>query len=166
VKIGVLSDTHGYVDERFQHYFKECDEIWHAGDIGSLEVINYLKSITSCKFVSGNIDGHQFKFDAPDFQFFTIDGLKVLIRHIVGKPGLYNDSTIKQIRALAPNILVCGHSHIVRVEFFKNFNLLHLNPGAAGIQGFHQKRTLLRFEINKGKPEKMELIELGNRAKI
>jgi putative phosphoesterase len=166
VRIGVISDTHGHFDSVYQKYFDECDEIWHAGDIGKLEVIQKLNLIKPCKAVFGNIDGQQVRNHTSEHLIINIDSCKVLMVHIAGKPGSYNPSTQQLIRAHKPQILVCGHSHIVKVQYYNDLKLLHINPGAAGISGFHTVRTILRFSIIDGKPQKMELIELGKRGEI
>lgn len=166
MRIGLISDTHGYVDLAYQKYFDDCDEIWHAGDIGQLEVLHFLNTIKPCKAVFGNIDGQKVRGNTQEHLILNVTGCKVLMIHIAGKPGFYNSLTQQLIRLHRPQILICGHSHIVKVQFYKDLNLLHINPGAAGISGFHTVRTLMRFSIIDGKPQKMELIELGKRGEI
>lgn len=165
-RIGLLSDTHGDVDQKIFHHFKDVDEIWHAGDIGDIEVIDKLKAFKPLRAVYGNIDGHEIRQETPEFNRFTLEGLEVLITHIAGKPYKYSKPLFQEIQKNgAPNILVCGHSHILLVKMDKMSNMLWLNPGACGYKGFHAIKTLLRFELNKGKPQNMEVIELGPRSK-
>ncbi|HNE50032.1 MAG TPA: metallophosphoesterase family protein [Chitinophagales bacterium] len=165
-KIGILSDTHSYLDEQIFEYFKEVDLIWHAGDIGSVEVTDALKKFKPLYAVYGNIDDYSLRAEFPENHFFEIEGCKILLTHIAGAIGKYHPRVQQLIQAHTPNILVCGHSHIVKVAKDPKYGLLHINPGAAGIHGFHKMRTAIRMEIENGKPQKMELIELGLRGKI
>ena len=165
-RIGIISDTHNYLDEKVFDYFKDVDMIWHAGDIGTQEVTDKLKAFKPLYAVHGNIDGHELRAEFPENQFIDVEGCKIFITHIAGAVGKYNSRVIKIIQEQKPAILVCGHSHIVKVIKDINYNLLHINSGAAGIHGFHKMRTIIRFEIENGKPQKMELIELGLRGKI
>jgi putative phosphoesterase len=165
-RIGIISDTHNYLDEKVFDYFKDVDMIWHAGDIGTQEVTDKLKAFKPLYAVHGNIDGHELRAEFPENQFIDVEGCKIFITHIAGAVGKYNSRVIKIIQEQKPAILVCGHSHIVKVIKDINYNLLHINSGAAGIHGFHKMRTIIRFEIDNGKPQKMELIELGLRGKI
>lgn len=166
VRIGILSDTHGYLDEKIFEYFKDVDMIWHAGDIGISEVTNVLKSFKPLYAVYGNIDDYALRAEFPENQIFEVEDCKILITHIAGAVGKYNPRVRLLIQQHRPNILVCGHSHIVKVMKDTKYNFLHINPGAAGIHGFHKVRTIIRFEIENGKPQKMELIELGLRGKL
>ncbi len=165
-KIGIISDTHGYIDDRILHYFEPCDQIWHAGDVGNMHVIETLEQ-TGKKIVGvyGNIDNQKIRAVFPEEQFFTIAGKKILIRHIAGSPGRYNKRTYHLIKKLQPDIVVCGHSHILKIQFSKELNVLHINPGAAGIKGFHKIRTIVRFTITPQTITNMEVIELGARSK-
>lgn len=163
-KIGILSDTHGYLDQQIYDYFKEVDMIWHAGDIGSTCVTDALKSFKPLYAVYGNIDDQNSRKEFTENQILTVENCKILITHIAGAVGKYNTRVKNLIQEHRPDILVCGHSHIVKIMKDINFNLLHINPGAAGIHGFHKMRTMLRFEINDGKPQNMQLIELGWRG--
>ena len=159
-RIGLLSDTHGYWDDRYLKHFEECDEIWHAGDIGSMELIQKLQNFRPIHAVHGNIDGGDIRCTFPEIDRFTIEGVDVLMKHIGGYPGNYDASIRAKLFIRPPRLFISGHSHILKVKFDKTLNLLHINPGAAGIQGFHLVRTALRFQINAGKIEKMEVFEL------
>jgi uncharacterized protein len=166
MKIGLISDTHSHWDSQIAEYFKDCDEIWHAGDIGSLEVIRQLEALKPVRAVHGNIDGSEIRQQYPENQRFVCEGLDVWITHIGGYPPRYNPKILKMLKANPPRIFICGHSHILRVMPDKNLgNLLYLNPGAAGQEGFHQVRTVLRFEITEQKISRMEVVELGKRGR-
>ena len=160
-KIGLLSDTHGYWDERYLKYFEPCDEIWHAGDIGSMEIIERLEAFRPLRAVYGNIDGHDIRLIYPEINRFMIDGTDVLMKHIGGYPGRYDASVRATLYAHPPKLFISGHSHILKVKFDPKLNLLHINPGAAGKYGFHQARTLVRFCIHKGSFSDLEVIELN-----
>lgn len=160
-RIGLLSDTHGYWDERYLKYFEPCDEIWHAGDIGSMEIIERLEAFRPLRAVYGNIDGHDIRLIYPETNRFTVDGADVLMKHIGGYPGRYDTSVQKILYANPPKLFISGHSHILKVKFDPKLNLLHINPGAAGKYGFHQARTLVRFCIHKGSFSDLEVIELN-----
>lgn len=165
-KIGLLSDTHGDVDEKIFYHFKDVDEIWHAGDIGHIDVIDQLKAFKPLRAVYGNIDGHEIRQETKEFNRFKVEGVEILITHIAGKPYKYSSPLYQEIQKNgAPDILVCGHSHILLVKMDKMNNMLWLNPGACGYKGFHAVKTLLRFDLDQGKPKNMEVIELGPRAK-
>lgn len=165
IKIGLLSDTHSFLDKKVLHHFNDCDEIWHAGDIGNLEVAEQLSSVKPLRAVYGNIDGADLRTRFPHDQRFLCEGLNVWITHIGGYPPKYTPQIKKALVANPPDIFICGHSHILRVMTDPKLNnMLHINPGAAGKSGFHQIRTLLRFQINEGKVSNMQAIELGKRA--
>jgi putative phosphoesterase len=167
MKIGLLSDTHGYLDEQIFKYFKECDEIWHAGDIGDLALIQSLEAFKPVRAVYGNIDDQQIRISYPKDQKFACEGLQVWITHIGGYPPRYNPQILNAFKDYIPDLFICGHSHILKVmPDPKHKNLLHMNPGAAGKHGFHHMRTLLRFEINNKKVSKLEVVELGKRAAL
>lgn len=167
MKIGLLSDTHSYLDEQVFHYFAGCDQVWHAGDIGTLELAKRLEAFRPLKAVYGNIDNTLIRKHYPLDQWFTCQGLKVWIRHIVGRPNNYTPEVRKILETSPPDILVAGHSHILRVARDPNYNrLLYLNPGAAGLYGIHTIRTLLSFEIINKKVCNMEVVELGERIPI
>lgn len=162
-RIGLISDTHGYWDEKYLTYFEPCDEIWHAGDIGSLEVAERLAAFRPLRAVYGNIDGQEIRFLYPQTQRFIVDGTEVLMKHIGGYPGRYDPSIASSILTRPPQLFVSGHSHILKVMYDKTLGLLHINPGAAGKQGFHQVRTLVRLVIDQGAFRDMEVIELADR---
>lgn len=162
-RIGLLSDTHGYWDERYLKYFDSCNEIWHAGDIGSLEIAERLAAFRPLRAVYGNIDGQDIRVRYPETAQFTVDGASVLMKHIEGYPGKYDPSIRKQIFANPPKLFISGHSHILKVKFDKTLGLLHINPGAAGIYGFHKARTLVRFTVDNGNFSDMEVIELNDK---
>lgn len=147
-----------------KHHAAEADEIWHAGDIGNPVVLDELEKIKPLNAVYGNIDGQEIRKRTKEFLRFNCEGADVLITHIANRPENYT-APVKQImQTNPPQIIVCGHSHILLVKFSEKWNCLHINPGAAGINGFHQKRTMIRMKIDNGKPTGMEVIELGNRT--
>lgn len=160
-RIGLLSDTHGYWDERYLKYFEPCDQIWHAGDIGSMEIVERLEAFRPLKAVYGNIDGQDMRRLFPETAHFTVDGADVLMKHIGGYPGKYDASIRSTLFANPPQLFISGHSHILKVKYDKSLNLLHINPGAAGIYGFHTVRTLVRFSIDNGRFSDLEVIELN-----
>lgn len=162
-KILLLSDTHSHIDERILHYATEADEIWHAGDIGDIKVAEKLKEIKPFIAVYGNIDNAEIKKEYPRDQRFLCEGVDVLITHIGGYPGKYSPAIKEEILANPPKLFICGHSHILKVMNDKKLNLLHMNPGAAGISGFHQMRTMLRFRIDGKNISDLEVIELGKK---
>ncbi|GAA4449851.1 metallophosphoesterase family protein [Nibrella saemangeumensis] len=162
-RIGLLSDTHSYLDPQVFDYFKDCDEIWHAGDIGAPQVLEQLKAFKPVRAVSGNIDAKN-EWDWPENLRFTLEGFAIWITHIGGSPPNYNPVTRPLLRANPPDIFVCGHSHILKVaRDAKMNNLLYINPGAAGKTGFHQMRTCIRFNLDAGRITGMEVIELGKK---
>ncbi|WP_373515075.1 metallophosphoesterase [Persicitalea sp.] len=166
-RIGLISDTHGYLDEDVLTHFKECDEIWHAGDVGDAGIIEKLSDFKPLRAVSGNIDGQSVRSLVPEDQRFEMEGMKIWITHIGGYPPRYNKMVKPVLRRDIPDVFVCGHSHILRVMRDPALsNLLYLNPGAAGREGFHRMRTLLRFTLDVGKVRNMEVIELGLRGSI
>lgn len=156
-----MSDTHGYLDNKILKYVNQADEVWHAGDIGDLSVTDKLKEIKPLKAVYGNIDGQKARAEFPLHNRFLCEGLDVWITHIGGYPGKYNPALRKELEQNPPGLFICGHSHILKVIFDKKNNFLHMNPGAAGIYGFHQVRTMLRFTVDEGKITNLEIIELG-----
>lgn len=163
-KIGLLSDTHGYLDPKIFEYFKDVDQIWHAGDVGDMSVINQLEAFKPTFGVFGNIDDHTIRNAWPEHNCFKCENMKIMITHIAGKPYKYRKDSHSEILKHKPNILVCGHSHILLVQYDKTINALWLNPGAAGFKGFHKVKTLLRFEIDKDQVKNMEVIEIGKRV--
>lgn len=159
-KICLLSDTHGYIDERILGYCASADEIWHAGDIGHSDVTEALSAIAPLRAVYGNIDGTELRGQFPEHQRFNCEGKDVWITHIGGYPTRYDRRVSAQIKADPPDLFICGHSHILKVMRDQKLGLLHMNPGAIGKHGFHQKRTMLRFAINKAKVKDLEVIEM------
>lgn len=160
-RIGLLSDTHGYWDERYEKYFSDCDEIWHAGDFGSYEVAERLSALKPLRGVFGNIDGHDLRMRFSERYRFRCEEVEVLMKHIGGYPGHYDPSVRGSIMARPPQLFISGHSHILKVMFDKTLGCLHINPGAAGISGFHKVRTLVRFCIDGREIKDLEVIELG-----
>ncbi|MCD7973936.1 MAG: metallophosphatase family protein [Candidatus Azobacteroides sp.] len=161
LKVGLLSDTHAYWDSRYALHFADCDEIWHAGDIGSLEIIEKLTAIKPVRAVYGNIDGQEIRKLFPKHLRFSIEGTTVWMTHIGGYPGKYDKEVIPEIFAHPPKLFITGHSHILKVKYDKKLDLLHINPGAAGKYGFHKTRTLVRFCIDEGNFKDLEVIELA-----
>lgn len=145
-------------------YVRQADEVWHAGDIGSLDVTDTIKKEKPLKGVYGNIDNDKARMEFPLNNRFFCEGVDVWITHIGGYPGKYNQAVREEIALNPPKLFICGHSHILKVQFDQKLNLLHMNPGAAGVSGFHQVRTMLRFEIDGEKIQNLEIIELGKRA--
>jgi len=164
-KIGLLSDTHGHVDERWEDLFAEVDEIWHAGDIGSEEVADYLASLKPFRAVYGNVDGVGLRSRFPEHLRFFCEEVDVWITHIGGYPGHYNALVREQIREDPPALFISGHSHILKVMYDKKLELLHINPGSAGYSGFHTRRTLVRFAIDGADIRDLEVVELGPRSR-
>jgi len=160
-RIGLLSDTHACWDDRYLKHFDTCDEIWHAGDIGSVEVAERLADFRPLRAVYGNVDGHELRQMFPEVLRFDIEGTDVLMKHIGGYPGKYDSSIRDIIQQNPPKLFISGHSHILKVKFDAKLQLLHINPGAAGTYGFHKVRTLVRFEIDDGKFQNLEVIELA-----
>lgn len=160
MKIGILSDTHGYWDARYEKYFDVCDEIWHAGDIGSVEVAQRMAEFRPLRAVYGNIDGPDIRQLYPETNRFKVEGAEVVMKHIGGYPGHYHPSIKQSLYARPPQLFVSGHSHILKVQFDPALGLLHINPGAAGKQGFHQVRTLVRVDVDKETFRNLEVIEL------
>ena len=162
-KILLLSDTHGHIDDAILKYTRQADEVWHAGDIGSLQVSDTLEELKPLRGVYGNIDDHVIQKEFPMHQRFLCEGVDVWMTHIGGYPPKYNNSTIKEIKANPPKLFICGHSHILKVMWDKPRGILHMNPGACGKHGFHQVRTMLRFVIDGKDIKNLEVIELGKR---
>ncbi len=157
--IGIMSDTHGYLGDYVFRYFDDCDEIWHAGDIGSAEVYDRLIQFKPLRAVFGNIDGMPLKKMLPETNIFQFSGLNIMIKHIVGYPGKYDKSVHSLFTKNSFNIVVAGHSHILRMMFDKSHNFLFINPGAAGLYGLHQKITLVKLEITDGKIKEANIWE-------
>ncbi|MFY0598802.1 MAG: metallophosphoesterase family protein [Cyclobacteriaceae bacterium] len=166
MKIGLISDTHYHLDETVFKHFESCDEIWHAGDIGSLELLEQLEAFKPTMAVWGNIDSHEVRAATTEGHVFEREGVRILMTHIAGKPPRYNKQVLPLVKKHKPRLLVCGHSHILKVTPDKTNNLIYINPGAAGIHGFHKVKTIMRFDLRDGKIENMEVIELGLRGKL
>ncbi len=164
--VGLLSDTHSYLDPTLFEHFADCDELWHAGDVGDAELLNRLEAFKPVRGVYGNIDGTEVRRRLPLNQQFSVGGLNVLMTHIGGYPGRYTARVSTLIGESRPDVYVCGHSHILKVMPDRKRNLLHLNPGACGKHGFHRVRTALRFRIEEGKIHGLEVLELGLRGAI
>ena len=160
IKIALLSDTHGYIDDQILRLCNKPDEIWHAGDIGSLTVTDRLAEVAPVRAVYGNIDGTEIRGAWPKDARFTVQDAQVWITHIGGYPNRYDRLVREEIKQSPPQYFICGHSHILKVIPDKKLNLLHLNPGAIGKQGFHQIRTMLRFKMEAGKIFDLEVVEL------
>ena len=165
-KILLLSDTHSFIDDQILKFVKQADEVWHAGDIGNLEVTDTINKLKPLRAVSGNIDGKDARSQFPLDNKFSVEEITVWMTHIGGYPNKYHPRVREELKKIKPKIFISGHSHILKVQYDKKLNLLHLNPGAAGKHGFHKKRTMISFNIDNGKLSKMEVIELGNRAKL
>ena len=159
-KILLLSDTHGYIDEKIISHTNYVDEVWHAGDIGDTRVIDSIKLLKPIKAVYGNIDSNEIRMMTEKNLIFESEGVRVVMTHIAGYPGRYNKNAIELIQKYNPNLFICGHSHILKVIQDKKYNHLHFNPGAAGIYGFHKKRTMLKFSLQKGTIKNLFVIEL------
>jgi len=165
VRIGLLSDTHGFLDEAVFSYFSECDEVWHAGDFGSVEVLNQLKAFKPTRGVYGNVDGTQLRVELPRVLTWECEGVRVYMTHIGGYPGNYEAGTRKELSRLGPGLFISGHSHVLKVMRDPALSLLHMNPGACGHNGWHAVRTILRFTVEAGKISGVEAIELGPRGR-
>ena len=164
-RIGLISDTHSYLDPAVIKYLKEVDLILHAGDIGSGEVLDALKKIKPVLAVYGNIDGAELRSKLPLVLRTTIEKVEILMTHIAGYPGKYNSSALALLNSKEPRLFICGHSHILKVIYDKQYKLLHMNPGAAGIYGIHKIQTLLRFSIHEEIIKDLEIVEFGRKNK-
>ena len=162
-RIGLLSDTHGYLDEAVFQHFSNCDEIWHGGDFGAGDIANRLRDTKELKGVYGNIDGSDIRTEFPEQLVFMCEEVKVMMRHIGGYPPRYNPETKKELLIHQPELFISGHSHILKVMFDDKLQCLHMNPGAAGKQGWHKMRTIIRFAIDGKEMKDCEVIELGSR---
>ncbi|MCL2597651.1 MAG: metallophosphatase family protein [Paludibacter sp.] len=161
MKIGLLSDTHCFIDSHIYEHFVQCDEIWHAGDIGNLETANKLQQFKPLRAVYGNIDGYSLRQIFPKNLLFTVEGMCVLMTHIGGYPGHYEREIYPLIVENTPDIFICGHSHILKVMYDEKLKFLHINPGAAGKYGFHNVQTIIRFDIKDKKIDNLEVIEMS-----
>ncbi len=162
-RIGLISDTHGYLDDAVFKHFEKCDEVWHAGDFGNIELADQLAAFRPLRGVYGNIDGQDVRIVHPEHQRFLCEGVDVWMTHIGGYPDRYSPQVKPEIYTDPPKLFICGHSHILKVIYDKKLGLLHLNPGAAGKHGWHKVRTLLRFSIDGDKISDLEIVELGGR---
>lgn len=166
-KIGLLSDTHGYLDPRVFDYLANCDEVWHAGDVGSVKIVEQLEAFKPVRIVYGNIDSKEIQLRTHENLNFELEGFRIWMTHIGGAPPRYNPVVWPLLKSKTPDIFICGHSHILRVIRDKELsNMLYINPGAAGKEGFHKMRTLLRFNLHDGMISQMEVVELGKRGAI
>jgi hypothetical protein len=163
-RIGLISDTHGWLDEAVFRHFEQCDEVWHAGDFGGGNVAGQLSAFKPLRGVWGNIDGGVLRQEFPETARFTVEQVPVLMHHIGGYPGRYAPGVKKMLEAERPKIFVAGHSHILKVQYDAALECLHMNPGAAGRHGWHTVRTLLRFVIDGERIQDLEVIELGKRG--
>ncbi|MBS1919101.1 MAG: metallophosphoesterase family protein [Bacteroidetes bacterium] len=167
IRIGLISDTHGFLDEKVFEHFSNCDEVWHAGDFGERVAgmirAGFQNRDTVLRGVSGNIDGQEIRSEFPQQLVFNCEEVNVMMRHIGGSPPRYNPETKKELLIHLPQLFICGHSHILKIMYDKNIHCLCMNPGAAGKQGWHKVRTILRFDIDKKDIKNCEVIELGKR---
>lgn len=159
-KILLLSDTHGHVDDHMMKYVKESDEVWHAGDIGTTQVTDTISSQKPLRAVFGNIDNHELRLSFPEELLFECEDINIYMTHIGGRPGRYAKGISEKIKSIKPKIFICGHSHILKIQYDKVNQLLFINPGAIGKHGFHKVRTMVRFEIDKSDIKNMEVIEV------
>lgn len=159
-RIGLLSDTHGHWDDRYLEYFKDCDEVWHAGDIISEEIADRIQAVKPIRFVYGNADGYNMRLRFPKDWKFTLEGVTVWLTHIGGYPGHYSRDVYPFLRINPPRLFVCGHSHILKVMYDPNLKMLVLNPGAAGRYGQQTVSTLMRFTLDAGEIKDLQVIEL------
>ena len=167
MKIGLLSDTHSHLDPRVLVHFEKVDEVWHAGDIGDPTIADQLENFKPFKAVFGNIDEPTIQRRFPEDLKFICEGLNIWITHIGGTPPKYNPRVKKELSIKPPDVFVCGHSHILKIQKDSEHNkMLYLNPGAAGNHGFHHVKTIVRFEINAKKVENLQVIELGRRGAL
>ena len=159
-KILLLSDTHGHVDDHMMKYVKESDEVWHAGDIGTTQVTDTIASLKPLRAVFGNIDNHELRLSFPEELLFECEDINIYMTHIGGRPSRYAKGISEKIKSIKPKIFICGHSHILKIQYDKVNQLLFINPGAIGKHGFHKVRTMVRFEIDKSDIKNMEVIEV------
>ncbi len=165
MEIAIISDTHNYLDNKIWNYLNGVDEVWHAGDVGTESILDQLEKVAPLRGVYGNIDGEDVRKRLPEFTLFTLEGVKVGMVHIGGKPYRYPAKVKAWLEAHKPDIYICGHSHILRAERDKKLNLLYLNPGAVGKHGFHKTKTFMLLTLANGKPQNLRVVELGPRGK-
>jgi uncharacterized protein len=166
MKIGILSDTHGWIHPRIFDFFAECDEIWHAGDIGNLDTADQLAGFKTLRAVYGNIDNAAVRTVYTEHLHFTVENIKIWMTHIGGNPGHYERKLLPLFAENKPDIFICGHSHIAMIKYDPKMGFLYINPGAAGYNGFHKIMTIVRFQIDDKDIHDMELVELGDRGKL
>lgn len=164
MRIGLLSDTHGFLDPAVFTYFERCDEVWHAGDFGPVEILDQLTAFRPLRGVWGNIDGAEIRASLPKELTWDCAGMKIYMTHIAGYPGAWDKRAKLTLNRSRPDLVICGHSHILKVMRDQALGLIHFNPGAAGHNGWHTIRTVLRFQIEEGKVHNLEAIELGPRG--
>ncbi len=162
-RIGLLSDTHSYLDKRVFEYFADVDEIWHAGDIGSFEVLQKLRMFKPTRAVYGNMDGGDVRYSLSEFYRFRVEEVNVLMTHIGGYPGHYNPWLLPMFQKETPQLFVCGHSHILKVQYDQTWKMLTMNPGAAGLEGWQTVQTLLRFSIDEAEIKDLEVVEMAKK---
>lgn len=165
MKVGLISDTHGYLDPKVLHYFADVDEVWHAGDVGNTEICDQLETFKPMRAVWGNIDSKEIRWRYPEIIRFDCEGLRVFMIHIATRAGRSLPAYRQEIIEEKPDILICGHSHIIKVYQDPKIKMIYINPGAAGNQGWHKKRTIMTFELINKKIENMKVIELGARGR-
>ncbi len=163
-RIGLLSDTHGWIYPGITKFFESCDEIWHAGDIGNLEAFEFLEDFKPLRAVFGNIDGSELRIRCPEVQVFYCENLKVLIKHIGGYPGRYDKSVRQILDSEKPGLFIAGHSHILKIIYDEKRELLHMNPGASGRSGLHKVITCIRFVIDGDKISNVEILEKDRKS--
>lgn len=166
IHIGLLSDTHSHWDDRMTHHLSDCDEIWHAGDLGSLKILDEMHRIApTVRVVFGNIDDHIIRAETSEFLHWEIQGLRFSMAHIGGRPGRYAKGIRQLLDTHRPNFFICGHSHLLKIQSDPSFGGLYLNPGAAGVHGFHRKRTMIKFDMTAGSLTNVRVVELGDRVR-
>lgn len=166
LKIGLISDSHSYLDHKTIEHLKEVDEVWHAGDVGDVSILDLLPKGKMLRGVYGNIDDAAVQEILPEWLEFEVEGVKILMTHIGGKPPRYAKRVKERIKSSKAQVFVCGHSHICKVELDRELHCLYMNPGAVGQQGFHPIRTLLLFDLSEGKVTNLRVVELGKRGAI
>jgi uncharacterized protein len=166
IRVALISDTHSYLDEHILGFCAECDEIWHAGDLGSTAVAERLEACRPLRAVFGNIDDRDLQLRFPEDLHFEVEGLRVWMTHIGGYPGRYSKRVKDALPEYKPGLFICGHSHILKAMPDRAFGLLHLNPGACGQEGFHHMRTMMRFNVAEGVVQDLQVIELGKRGAL
>jgi len=163
-RIGLLSDTHGFLDPKIYTYFADVDEIWHAGDVGVIDVIDELRKFKPLRGVYGNIDAYDVRKEFPEFNRFKCEEIEVLMTHIGGRPGNFSKPVLIELKNGIPTLFICGHSHILLVKMDPKYKMLCMNPGACGVKGFHAVKTLLRFSVTGDRIHDLEAIEIGKRV--